>query len=51
VLSGAATWAGPIVLATSTVHISGYGGTLTISGPITDNGNNTAVHFYGERSF
>ncbi|MBM3859732.1 MAG: hypothetical protein FJ395_08800, partial [Verrucomicrobia bacterium] len=45
--SGSATWGGPIVICVNGARISGgtSGGTLTISGPITDNGNNFRVLF------
>ncbi len=43
--SGNATWAGPIVLCVDGARISGNDGTLTITGPISDNGSNYMANF------
>ena len=43
--SGSATWAGPIVICVNAARVSGNTGTLTITGPITDNGSNFVVRF------
>ncbi len=44
--NAAATWSGPITLAQNNVRITAYNGSVgTITGPITDNGNNYQLEF------